>query len=342
MSAIPERVPAMLQPIEPSSVVGQAYDQIRTLILDGEMEPGDRLGQVELAERLGISRTPVREALLRLTGEGLVDTISNRGFRVADLGLEAVMRRLEIRLLLEPGIARLAAERATADGHRRPCARPSGARPRPPTPHTAHDASRLFHMSLARAAHNGDLVATLEAQWINEVGRRLLAQRASAPAWQGTDVSEHEAIAAAIEAGDGERASTLTRDHIADALHHWNQVAAGGPEVSGVDRPPTPPAYPPLADREPLLAELERLIGAGVGVVRPPPPRGAAGWTPSWSSAWPSRCPSTAATPTPPWPTRRESWTRATRPRGPCTWATWAPPAWRSACWARRWPRPTT
>ena len=91
-----------LQPIEPSSVVGQAYDQIRTLILDGEMEPSDRLGQVELAERLGISRTPVREALLRLAGEGLVDTISNRGFRVADLGLEAVMRRLEIRLLLEP------------------------------------------------------------------------------------------------------------------------------------------------------------------------------------------------------------------------------------------------
>ena len=81
-------------------------------------------------------------------------------------------------------------------------------------------------MDLARAAHNEDLVATLEAQWINEVGRRLLAQRASAPAWQGTDVSEHEAIAAAIEAGDGERAATLTRDHIADALRHWNQVAA--------------------------------------------------------------------------------------------------------------------
>ena len=227
MSAIPERAPATLQPIEPSSVVGQAYDQIRTLILDGEMEPGDRLGQVELAERLGISRTPVREALLRLTGEGLVDTISNRGFRVADLGLEAVMRRLEIRLLLEPGIARWppsAPPRRTS----RPCARPSGREAAAPDSHTAHDASRLFHMSLARAAHNGDLVATLEAQWINEVGRRLLAQRASAPAWQGTDVSEHEAIAAAVEAGDGERAATLTRDHIADALHHWNQVAAGG------------------------------------------------------------------------------------------------------------------
>ena len=81
-------------------------------------------------------------------------------------------------------------------------------------------------MGLARAAHNEDLVATLEAQWINEVGRRLLAQRASAPAWQGTDVAEHEAIAAAIEAGDGELAAILTRDHIADALRHWNQVAA--------------------------------------------------------------------------------------------------------------------
>ena len=225
MSTMPGRAPVTLQPIEPSSVVGQAYDQIRTLILDGEMEPGDRLGQVELAERLGISRTPVREALLRLAGEGLVDTISNRGFRVADLGLEAVMRRLEIRLLLEPGIARLAAERATAED----LEALRGAiktEIEATDSHTAHDASRDFHVGLARAAHNEDLVATLEAQWINEVGRRLLAQRASAPAWQGTDVSEHEAIAAAIEAGHGERAATLTRDHIADALHHWNQVAA--------------------------------------------------------------------------------------------------------------------
>jgi DNA-binding GntR family transcriptional regulator len=224
----PSRDPAdsmvSLQPIESASVVGLAYEQIRTLILDGEMAPGARLGQVELAERLGISRTPVREALLRLTGEGLVSTISNRGFRVADLGLDAVMRRLEIRLLLEPGIARLAAARATPEdlAELRLAIRMEA---EATEPQAAHDASRLFHVSLARATRNDDLVATLEAQWINEVGRRLLAQRVSAPKWQASDASEHEAIAAAVEAGDGERAHDLTRDHIEDALQHWNRVA---------------------------------------------------------------------------------------------------------------------
>ena len=74
-------------PIRVDSVADLAYERIRGLVLSGELEPGARLGQVELAERFGISRTPVREALRRLAGEGLVDPLSNRGFRVADLGL---------------------------------------------------------------------------------------------------------------------------------------------------------------------------------------------------------------------------------------------------------------
>src|ERR671917_2608189 len=100
-------------PIRSYTVADLAYERIRGLVLSGELAPGTRLGQVELAERLGISRTPVREALRRLGGEGLVEGHSNHGFRVADLGLDAVLRRLEVRTVLEPGIARLAAERRT-------------------------------------------------------------------------------------------------------------------------------------------------------------------------------------------------------------------------------------
>jgi DNA-binding GntR family transcriptional regulator len=206
--------------IESASVVALAYDQIRALILNGEMEPGTRLGQVELAERLGISRTPVREALRRLTGEGLVDARPNHGFRVADLGLEAVMRRLELRLLLEPGIARLAADRATPadiaalrEAIELEAAAPDAA--------TAHDASRRFHMDLARAAHNQDLVTTIDQQWIVEVGRRLLAARAEAPDWLESDVREHREIADAIERRDPDLAERLTREHVAAALRHW-------------------------------------------------------------------------------------------------------------------------
>lgn len=212
---------ARLAPIGASSLAMLAYDQIRALILSGEMAPGARLSQLELADRLGISRTPVREALRRLAGEGLIDALPQRGFRVADLGLEAVMRRLEVRLLLEPGIARLAAERARPEdiaALREAITLERTAR----TVESIHDASRLFHLRLAAATGNEELVNVLGALWIVEVGRRLLAQRSGAPHWQEGDVEEHEAILAAVQRGDGAETERLARAHIADAVQHWN------------------------------------------------------------------------------------------------------------------------
>ncbi|MEW6638606.1 MAG: GntR family transcriptional regulator, partial [Actinomycetota bacterium] len=176
--------------IRVDSVVDLAYRRIRDLVLSGELAPGARLGQVELAERFGISRTPVREALRRLAGEGLVDQISNRGFRVADLGLDAVLRRLEVRALLEPGIARLAAERRS----KRDVERLKAAISREEVARSgiaAHDASRDFHVALARAAGNEELVRVLETLWLVEVGRRLLSKRYAVSDWQAEDVEEH-------------------------------------------------------------------------------------------------------------------------------------------------------
>jgi GntR family transcriptional repressor for pyruvate dehydrogenase complex len=142
---------------------------------------------------------------------------------VTDLGLEAVMRRLEVRLLLEPGIARLAAERAEADdliALREAITLEADAT----EPDAIHDASRLFHLALAGATRNEDIVSTLSTLWIVEVGRRLLARRAGEPEWKPGDVREHQAILAAVEAHDGEHAERLVREHIVDALRHWNPV----------------------------------------------------------------------------------------------------------------------
>lgn len=213
-----------LRPIESASVVGLAYEQIRAMILTGAIEPGERLGQVELAETLGISRTPVREALRRLAGEGLVIARTNHGFRVAEISIDEVMRRLEIRLLLEPGIARLAAERASEDD----LAAIGDAIDREERATDAagvHDASRDFHLAVARATGNDDLVRTLAAQWIVEIGRRLLARRAAAPDWRPRDVAEHAEIAAAIAGGQGDLAEQLMREHVASALRHWSEKA---------------------------------------------------------------------------------------------------------------------
>jgi DNA-binding GntR family transcriptional regulator len=96
----------------------RALDTLRELILDGGLPSGARLGEVELAERLGVSRTPVREALSRLAAEGLVQIVPNRGARVATWTVEELEGVFELRALLEPQLTALAvpqASRADAD-----------------------------------------------------------------------------------------------------------------------------------------------------------------------------------------------------------------------------------
>ena len=213
--------------IRVDSVVDRAYERIRGLVLSDELAPGTRLGQVELAERFGISRTPVREALRRLAGEGLVDFHSNRGFRVADLGLDAVLRRLEVRALLEPGIARLAAERRTEQDTQalQAClVRQERARGGV----EAHDATRAFHVALARATGNDELARVFESLWLVEVGRRLLSRRSAVSDWQAEDLEQHRRITAAVTEGRAKDAERLMAEHVRGALQHWTPEHDGG------------------------------------------------------------------------------------------------------------------
>ena len=213
-------------PIRVDSVADLAYERIRGYVLGGDVPPGARLGQVELAERFGISRTPVREALRRLTGEGLVDFHSNRGFRVADLGLDAVLRRMEVRSLVEPGIARLAAQRRTDEDLQlleETIASQEDARDGT----SAHDASRDFHMALARASGNDELARVLNSLWLVEVGRRLLARRTAEPNWLHDDVREHREILTAVREGRAADAERLMAEHIGRAVHHWEPLGSG-------------------------------------------------------------------------------------------------------------------
>ncbi len=209
------------QPLNVRSVVGLAYDAIRQQIVEGSLAPGARVGQAELADQLGISRGSVREALRRLAGDGLVEFEVNRGFFVADFGLEVVLERLEARLLLEPQIARLAAGRRTeADlAALRASIRDERAAT---TSEAAHDASRAFHLALAAATHNEQLWRLVDGLWIADVGRRLLARRYATPSWQADDAREHEEILDAVAAGDAARAEELVRRHDEDALRHWS------------------------------------------------------------------------------------------------------------------------
>jgi DNA-binding GntR family transcriptional regulator len=211
-----------LQPIRAGSVTDIAYEQIRSLIIDRRLAAGARLHQGQLADSLGISRTSVREALHRLASESLVEFQPQHGFFVAaPLPIAAVLDRLEVRVHLEAGIARLAAERRTEEdvaGLRRAVRGEAKAR----SPRAAHDLSREFHLMVARSTGNSEMVRVLESLWSVDVGRQLLARRGTSPDWQPEDVAEHEAIAEAIADGDGERAAQLMRDHVLEAYRHWS------------------------------------------------------------------------------------------------------------------------
>jgi DNA-binding GntR family transcriptional regulator len=217
----PEQDLDLPAPLRVRSVVGLAYDQIRAMIVDGRLAPGDRVGQAELAEALGISRGSVREALRRLAGDGFVVFEVNRGFFAAGVGLEGVLDRLESRLVLEPGIARLAAERRSEE-HLAALRVAIEAERAAGTSDEGHDASRAFHATLAEATGNEALRRIFDSLWIADVGRRLLANRLSEPGWQDDDVREHEGILAAVAAGDGDLAEQRMRAHVESAWRHWS------------------------------------------------------------------------------------------------------------------------
>lgn len=102
-----------MQPIASTRVVDVVRDQLRCAILAGELPPGSRLSVPELARQLGVSRSPVREAVLLLVGEGLAVEQSRRGVEVARLELGDVLELYELRISLESLAARHAAARMT-------------------------------------------------------------------------------------------------------------------------------------------------------------------------------------------------------------------------------------
>ncbi|GAB6085624.1 GntR family transcriptional regulator [Alkaliphilus crotonatoxidans] len=89
------------------------FENLREAILEGKLEPGQRMMEIQLAEQLGVSRTPVREAIRKLELEGLVVMIPRKGAYVADVSIKDIMEVLEIRVVIEGLAASLAAERMT-------------------------------------------------------------------------------------------------------------------------------------------------------------------------------------------------------------------------------------
>lgn len=196
------------------SVVDHVYTALRERILSGELPRATRLRQATLADELGVSRTPLREALRRLSAEGLVDFEPNRGATVSELDFGDMRHAWAARVALEPGAARLAAERQDSNGIAAMRDAIAAQRRAGGEKSASFAANRAFHLALAAASGNPHLTRFAEMLWVPRIGVPIYQAQAAEPAGPSAWADEHERIADAIDAGDADAAERLTRLHI--------------------------------------------------------------------------------------------------------------------------------
>jgi DNA-binding GntR family transcriptional regulator len=186
---------------------------IRELIITGELAAGTQLRQRDLAERFGVSQTPVREAMRRLESEGLVIGDTHRGFTVVVPGDGPVEENFRIRAALESLGASLAAGKIDADG----IARLQDLNDRMRTlgdddPRYA-ELNREFHFALYEYSRSPLLMSLMRLLWASlRGGPRVLRTHAES-------ARQHDAILDALRAGDTSAASALTYQHIMAVQH---------------------------------------------------------------------------------------------------------------------------
>ncbi|AWD23127.1 GntR family transcriptional regulator [Pseudogemmobacter blasticus] len=202
-----------------------AYTLILEAIEAGTYKPGDRLVESELAERLGVSRTPVREALQRLETQAML-TRDGRSLIVATLDHNQLAELYAVRTELEGLAARLAARHATEEEIR--VLQSMAADDRALVggdPRELSRANKRFHKLIHLASHNRFLVQQLDL-----VHRSMALMATTSFAAEGRDevaLHEHEEIVAAIAAGDGEAAYQALKTHISRAFETRLRVEAG-------------------------------------------------------------------------------------------------------------------
>jgi DNA-binding GntR family transcriptional regulator len=207
-----------LAPLEIESLADRVYRKIRALILSGELAPGEPLRQEALADGLGTSRTPLREALNRLATEGLIEFRPHRSAVVATFSQRDIEADYEARMLVEPEAARLAAERSPRETKRALEAALAAQREAGSDLDRQFEANRLFHLTLVAGASNPHLTRFIESLWGGRIAPVFYARQARRPGRVKQDLREHAEIARLIGAGDGDGAARAVEAHLAGAL----------------------------------------------------------------------------------------------------------------------------
>jgi DNA-binding GntR family transcriptional regulator len=225
--------------IERPALHHEVVEHLRDLITDGTLAAGERLNERALCEIFGISRTPLREALLVLQGEGLVELTPRRGARVREMGSEEVRDLLELLGGIEALAGELACARATAADIEEIRAQHAVM-----LEHYERN-EMLAYFKRNESIHDLIVAATGNAELIRT--HALLRQRAlraryipnARPERWRAAVQEHEAFVAALEARDGARLGRLLRRHMKNTWQELERWLEASP--AAIDHPGDPP-----------------------------------------------------------------------------------------------------
>lgn len=213
-----------------------AYFYLRQEIARGALPAGEPINQEELARTLGISVTPLREALRRLAAEGFIVLSAHRDARVAPLSDEEARNLREMRVPLESLAAGLAAERITPE--QRTELQALAERLEPLGEHAteqALEAHRRFHAAIWSAAHNPPLTATLDLLWdrADRYRRQTLNEIRGTGTMRTADFMQHFELAELILAGERDKAAELMRRHIDLSLPSLGVAAVDSADAAG-------------------------------------------------------------------------------------------------------------
>jgi len=184
---------------------------IRELVITGELAPGEQLRQRDLAQRFGVSQTPVREAMRRLESEGLLLSGTHRGFTVVAPDVGRVEENFQIRAALESLGASLAARRITPEGLGRLRALNDRMRALADNDPGYAELNREFHFAVYEHAHSPLLLSLMRLLWASlQGGPRVTRSHAES-------ARQHDEILAALAGADADAASARTYQHIMGA-----------------------------------------------------------------------------------------------------------------------------
>ena len=222
-----------------SSKSDVAYAELRRLILVGALPAGSRLPQYELAASLNMSITPLREAIRRLSSEGLVDLDTHKDARVASISSAEARQLFEVRLLLDPSAVELAATRRTEADIA--AMRSAVTRLLPVTREWGEEtlaAHREFHRVVYLASHNEILTGLLDDLWDkSDRYRRVGLELPPDDEHRKRDLDEHHEIVDLVVAGEGSAAAQLMHGHITRSITPSAIDALERREGTGVSSP---------------------------------------------------------------------------------------------------------